>query len=155
MARQILIAGNWKMNKGAADGAQLIKDLKAQFGSGCSCCCSGAKKPEVLVCPTFTTLSAVVAEAQGSCLLVGAQNIHWADQGAFTGEISGAMLKECGVTHVITLGRPSTVIMHEQQRPCMQNGPEGRCFFALSRTFITPAARRETRTGWPSKCELS
>ena len=101
MARRILIAGNWKMNKGAADGAQLIKDIKAQFGSGCSCCCSGAKKPELLVCPPFTTLSAVVAEAQGSCLMVGAQNIHWADQGAFTGEISGAMLKECGVTHVI------------------------------------------------------
>lgn len=100
MARQILIAGNWKMNKGAADGAQLIKDIKAQLGGGCSCCCGG-KKPEVLVCPPFTTLSAVLAEAKGSCLQVGAQNIHWAEQGAFTGEISGAMLKECGVTHVI------------------------------------------------------
>ncbi|NMA47036.1 MAG: triose-phosphate isomerase [Lentisphaerae bacterium] len=98
MARQILIAGNWKMNKGAADGAQLIKDIKAQIG--CGCCCGG-KSPEVLVCPPFTTLSAVLAEAKGSCLQVGAQNIHWAEQGAFTGEISGAMLKECGVTHVI------------------------------------------------------
>ncbi|NLG15311.1 MAG: triose-phosphate isomerase [Lentisphaerae bacterium] len=98
MSRRYMIAGNWKMNNTAAEGVALIKDLKAQCSG---CCCQNAKAPEVVVCPTFTTLSAVVAEASGTALKVGAQNIHWAENGAFTGEISGAMLKEIGVTHVI------------------------------------------------------
>lgn len=94
--RRKLIAGNWKMNKTAAEGAALIKELKTKLS--CGCCCSG---PEVLVCPPFTTAPAVAAEAKGSCIQVGAQNIHWADNGAFTGELSGAMLKDIPVTHVI------------------------------------------------------
>ena len=53
------------------------------------------------VCPTFTSLAAAVEVLKGSNVKVGAQNIHWADNGAFTGEISGAMLKEIGVEYVI------------------------------------------------------
>ena len=97
MARRKLIAGNWKMNKTAAEGAALAKELKAAMGCG-SCCCSG---PEVLVCPPITTIPAVVAELKGTCCQVGAQNIHWADNGAFTGEVSGAMLKEIPVSYVL------------------------------------------------------
>ena len=95
MSRKILIAGNWKMNKTAAEGVALVKALKAALP------CGGVKRdcvhgPEVLVCPPFLTIPAVVAEVAGTCVKVGAQNIHFKDCGAFTGEVSAAMLKEAG-----------------------------------------------------------
>ena len=99
MARRKLIAGNWKMNMTAAAGAKLIQDIRAQFEGGCKGCPVNA--PEVLVCPPFTTIAAVIEAAKGCCLNVGAQNIHWAEKGAFTGEISGDMLNELGVSYVI------------------------------------------------------
>ncbi len=96
MARKVIIAGNWKMNKNAAEGKALIDDLKAICG-GCGCCCEA----DVVVCPPFTTIGAVVEAVKGTAIKVGAQNIHWADNGAFTGEISGDMLKSSGVEYVI------------------------------------------------------
>ena len=99
MSRRKLIAGNWKMNKTSAEGSALIKDIKAALPcKGEPACCTG---PEVLVCPPFTTLPAVIAETKGSCIQVGAQNVHWAASGAFTGEVSAAMLQDVGVSHVI------------------------------------------------------
>ncbi|OQA85868.1 MAG: Bifunctional PGK [Lentisphaerae bacterium ADurb.Bin242] len=95
MARKVFIAGNWKMNKTAAETAVLCRALKEKFADICPC------SVEVAVCPTFTSLSAAIAELKGTNIKVGAQNIHWADNGAFTGEISGAMLKELGVEYVI------------------------------------------------------
>ena len=89
MARKTFIAGNWKMNKTAAETkalAQALKESLAQFGDSVT----------MAVCPTFTSLSTAVEVLKGSNVKVGAQNIHWADNGAFTGEISGAMLKEIG-----------------------------------------------------------
>ncbi len=96
MARRKLIAGNWKMNKSAAEGVALLGELKEKLGAG-----PAADSAEILVCPPFTTLAAVAAAARGSAIQVGAQNIHWADNGAFTGEISGAMLKEIPVAYAI------------------------------------------------------
>ena len=95
MARKVIVAGNWKMNKTAAEGVALVEALKPLVADVCSCCA------EVVVCPTFTTLSAVVEACKGSNVKVGAQNVHWAESGAFTGEISAAMLKEAGVEYVI------------------------------------------------------
>ena len=95
--RRNLIAGNWKMNKTAAEGVALARELKEKLSGQC-CCCNG---PQVVVCPPFTTAAAVAAELKGTCILVGAQNIHWADNGAFTGELSGAMLKDIPVTYAI------------------------------------------------------
>ena len=95
MSRRKLIAGNWKMNKTAAEGVALVEEIKKGL-PGCAC-----GLPEILVCPTFTTLGAVVEAAKGSPIEVGAQNVHWAANGAFTGEISTDMLKTTGVTHVI------------------------------------------------------
>ena len=94
MARKIFIAGNWKMNKTAAETAELASALKASLAQF-------AGKCEIAVCPTFTSLAAAVEILKGSNVKVGAQNIHWADNGAYTGEISGAMLKEIGVEYVI------------------------------------------------------
>jgi triosephosphate isomerase len=94
-ARVKMIAGNWKMNKTAAEGVALAKELKEKLAG---CCCGGA---EVVVCPPVTTAAAVAAEVKDTCIKVGSQNIHWADTGAFTGELSGAMLKDIPVTHAI------------------------------------------------------
>ncbi len=98
MARKKIIAGNWKMNKTAKEGAELIAGIKAECGCASSCpCCA----PEVIVCPPFTSLSAVLEATAGTPIKVGAQNIHWAANGAYTGEISAAMLTEMGVKTVI------------------------------------------------------
>lgn len=95
MSRKVFIAGNWKMNKTAAETVALCQGLKEKFADICPC------KVDVAVCPPFTSIATAIAELKGSNIKVGAQNIHWADNGAFTGEISGAMLKEMGVEYVI------------------------------------------------------
>ena len=92
---KVVIAGNWKMNKTASEGKSLVEALKPLVADVCP------SKADIIVCPPFTTLSAVVEAAAGSNIKVGAQNIHWAESGAYTGEISAAMLKEAGVEYVI------------------------------------------------------
>ncbi|MEA2011632.1 MAG: triose-phosphate isomerase [Verrucomicrobiota bacterium] len=93
MSRKVIIAGNWKMNKTASEAVELVNELKGLV--------SDVTDADVVVCPTFTSLSATIEAAAGSNVKVGAQNIHWAESGAFTGEISGQMLKEVGVDYVI------------------------------------------------------
>jgi triosephosphate isomerase len=93
MSRKVIIAGNWKMNKTAAEGKALVEELKPLV--------AGLDNVEIGVAPTFTSLAAVVEAAKGSNIKVGAQNVHWAENGAFTGEISAEMLKEVGVDFVI------------------------------------------------------
>ena len=93
MERKVVIAGNWKMNKDAAAGRELVESLKPLV--------AGFTDADVVVCPPFTTLEAVVAAAAGSNIKVGAQNVHWAESGAFTGEISAEMLVSAGVEYVI------------------------------------------------------
>jgi triosephosphate isomerase len=95
MARRPLIAGNWKMNAGGADGCALaanVARLTAGFGA-----------VDVLVAPPFTALAAVAHELTEARRKVhlAAQNMHFEASGAFTGEISAAMLKESGATWVI------------------------------------------------------
>jgi triosephosphate isomerase len=93
MARTKLIAGNWKMNQTVAEATGLIAALRAQAAA--------MEGKDVAVCPPFTTLAAVVAAVAGTPIRVGAQNVHWADSGAYTGEVSAAMLREIPVTYVI------------------------------------------------------
>lgn len=93
MARKVIVAGNWKMNKTASEGAALVEALKLLAAD--------VTAADVVVCPPFTTLGAVVEACRNSNIKVGAQNVHWAESGAFTGEISAAMLKEAGVEYVI------------------------------------------------------
>ena len=93
MSRKVIIAGNWKMNKNASEGKALVEALKAQTAK--------FENVEIVVCPPFTTIGAAVEAAAGSNIGVGAQNIHWAANGAFTGEISADMLKTSGVEYVI------------------------------------------------------
>lgn len=83
--RQPLIAGNWKMNKTAAEGQALARAIREGLQTD---------HVEVVLCPPFTAIPAVHAVLQGSPIRLGAQNVHWEDAGAFTGEISPVMLKE-------------------------------------------------------------
>lgn len=86
------IAGNWKMNKTVAETREFIKELIPLV--------KGANN-RVALCVPFTDLVAAVEAAKGTNIGIGAQNVHWAESGAFTGEISAAMLKEAGVEYVV------------------------------------------------------
>ena len=92
MSRKPIIAGNWKMNKTAKEAVELINALKPLVAKS---------KPEVVVCVPYTDLWAVADAIKGSKIKLGAENVAWADNGAFTGEISADMLKEIGVEYVI------------------------------------------------------
>ncbi len=87
------MAGNWKMYKTPAETTAFFEKFRPLVQSSEHC--------EIVICPPFTNLAAAVAAAQGTNIRVGSQNIAWAKEGAFTGEISGAMLQAVGVTHAI------------------------------------------------------
>lgn len=91
--RTPLIAGNWKMHKTAAEALRLAGELLPRI--------RGVQGVEVCIAPPFTALHAVGRALEGTALRLGAQNMHWERQGAFTGEVSGPMLAELGVTMVI------------------------------------------------------
>lgn len=93
MTRTKFIAGNWKMNNTAADAATLIEGLKAGVADMAGI--------DVVICPTFLSIPTAVAATQGTPIKVGSQNIHWAKNGAYTGEISADMLNEAGVAYAI------------------------------------------------------
>jgi triosephosphate isomerase len=90
--RQKMVAGNWKMNGTTNSVRELISGIKAGL-DGPSC--------EVVVCPPFVYLPTVAAEIAGSAIKLSAQNMCDKDVGAFTGEISGPMLKDIGCEYVI------------------------------------------------------
>lgn len=90
--RKAIIAGNWKMNKTPAEAVELINALKPLVKDA---------KCDVVVCPSFVCLAAAAEAVKNSNIHLGAQNVHWAKSGAFTGEISADMLKELGVEYVI------------------------------------------------------
>ena len=95
MSRKILIAGNWKMNGLLTDGTALAKEVAAEVKK------LGKPECEFLVCPPFTLLTSVKKALRGSKIALGAQDCHTADKGAYTGDISPLMLKDCGCTYVI------------------------------------------------------
>ncbi|MDO5143206.1 MAG: triose-phosphate isomerase [bacterium] len=90
--RKAIIAGNWKMNKTPSEAKALVNELKPLVADA-TC--------DVVVCVPAVDIPAVVEAAAGSNIKVGAENVHFAAAGAYTGELSAAMLKECGVEYVI------------------------------------------------------
>ena len=90
--RKPAIAGNWKMNNTPEQTTALIEALKPLVKDA-TC--------DVIVCVPYIDLHAALAAAKGSNVMVGAENCHWAESGAFTGEISATMLKDIGVPYVI------------------------------------------------------
>lgn len=90
--RRPIIAGNWKMNLTRPQTGDLIRQLRPLV-TGAAC--------EVVVCPPLSALDAAAKALKGSDIRLGAQNCHWAESGAFTGEVSAPMLREIGVEYVI------------------------------------------------------
>lgn len=94
MTRKVLIAGNWKMNGSLAESRALVSALRAGVDAGGSA--------EMLLCPPYVYLPSVREWLAGSRITLGAQNLaDRAGSGAYTGEISGAMLRDVGCSHVI------------------------------------------------------
>lgn len=91
--RKPIIAGNWKMNNTKAEAETLLSELKPLI--------KDVKGVDVVVCVPFTDIERVKKLVKGSKIRVGAQNVSWADKGAFTGEISAAMLLEAGAEYVV------------------------------------------------------
>jgi len=87
------MAGNWKMYKTPAETIAFFEKFRPLVDKSEHC--------EIVICPPFTNLSAAVGAVKGSHIKIGGQNIAWAKEGAFTGEISGPMLIAVGATHAI------------------------------------------------------
>ena len=92
--RKIVIAGNWKMYKTRAESLEFLQGFM-------SCLTETPEEREVVLCVPFTDLSVLSKNLHGSRIRLGAQNVHWQESGAYTGEISGQMLTELGVRYVI------------------------------------------------------
>ena len=90
--RRKVIAGNWKMNKLPNEAIELIEKLTPLVKD---------TNNEVIVCVPYVDLFYVILQTQGTNIKVGAQNMHWEEKGAYTGEVSGEMLSKIGVEYVI------------------------------------------------------
>ena len=97
MARKDLIAGNWKMNSNHLEAIQMVQKLHYRLDVG------DYQRVDVVIAPPFTSLRSVqtVIEADQMQFGLAAQNVHWEDKGAFTGEVSPSMLAKLAVDHVI------------------------------------------------------
>ena len=93
--RKNIIAGNWKMNKTIADAQELAAGLKLELAE--------CREVDVVLCPSFTALKAVSDVIGDSSIKLGAQNMHWEADGAYTGEISASMLRDL-YCHYVILG---------------------------------------------------
>ncbi|MEM9271988.1 MAG: triose-phosphate isomerase [Cyanobacteria bacterium P01_F01_bin.143] len=92
--RKIVIAGNWKMHKTQTESLEFVQKFKSAIEN------ADASR-ETILCTPFTSLAIMSKNLHGGTIKLGAQNIHWEDQGAYTGEISGGMLTEIGINYVI------------------------------------------------------
>jgi triosephosphate isomerase len=91
--RKKLITANWKMNKTPDQARDFFRDFLPLV--------DGHDRDEIVVCPTYLAVDAAVAATKGSNVAIGAQDLYWQTEGAFTGEICGSMLVAVGATHVI------------------------------------------------------
>ena len=93
MSRKLFIAGNWKMNKTAAEAVETVKALAEEV--------KDIDNVDISVFPTFLSVLAAKEAAEGTNVNVGTQNIHFAENGAYTGEVSAAMLLEHGISQAV------------------------------------------------------
>ncbi|HLR40916.1 MAG TPA: triose-phosphate isomerase [Virgibacillus sp.] len=91
--RKNVIAGNWKMNKTLSEANQFVEEAASKVPNN--------DKVDAIVCAPFPFLASLVEKAKESSVKIGAQNMHFEDSGAFTGEVSPVMLKDIGVSHVV------------------------------------------------------
>jgi len=91
--RRLIIAGNWKMYKTIKDGQELAVALKRELYR--------IENVDIVICPAYTLLAYLADDLEDSNIVIGAQDIYWQEEGAFTGEVSAAMLKDAGCKYVI------------------------------------------------------
>ena len=91
--RRTVIAGNWKMNFTPSEAKAFIGAVKPLV--------TGKNGCDIIFCAPYVTISAAQEAAKGSNIKIGAENVHFAEKGAYTGEVSAKMLTECGVEYVI------------------------------------------------------
>ena len=91
--RRYVIAGNWKMNMTPSETGAFIRELAPMV--------AGKDKADIVLCVPFVDIAPAVEAARGTNIKIGTQNVHFKESGAYTGEISAAMLKETGVEYVI------------------------------------------------------
>ena len=91
--RRTVIAGNWKMNFTPAEATAFINEIKPMVAGKDNC--------DIIFCAPFVTIAAAMEAAKGSNIKIGAENVHFAPKGAYTGEVSAEMLKAIGVEYVI------------------------------------------------------
>lgn len=122
--RQLLIAGNWKMHGTRASATRLAGEILQALGASAD--------REIIVCPPFVHLAEVGQAIQGSSVLLGAQNLCAEEDGAYTGEVSGAMLRDCGCRYVI--------VGHSERRALYGENDAlvARKFMAAQRASLTP-----------------
>lgn len=104
--REKIIAGNWKMHKTIPEARRLVEQLSRRLEK------DPPKKSRVIVCPPATALAEVSALLKGSKIKVGAQNIFWEEEGAYTGEVSAKMVKNAGAKY--------TLVAHSERRGYFQ-----------------------------------
>jgi triosephosphate isomerase (TIM) len=92
--RKVIIAGNWKMYKTQGEATEFLMEFSSQIDDA-------PEDREVVLCVPFTDLTTVSKSLHGNRIRLGAQNVHWEESGAYTGEISASMLTEVGVRYVI------------------------------------------------------
>ena len=110
--RKTIIAGNWKMNKTLSETKTFPEELRAQLGKHKWC--------EVVLCVPFVNIPAAVRLFKDTRVAIGAENLHYEDHGAFTGEVSANMLKEVGVKHTKLMsinGAPEGVERMQSEHP--------------------------------------
>lgn len=108
ISRKHVVAGNWKMFKTRDEAQATVREVVGLVGN--------IQNVDIVVCPPFTALGAVEEILTGSVVQLGAQNVHWQDEGAFTGEVSVSMLADYGCSHVI--------IGHSERRHYFQESDE-------------------------------
>ena len=91
--RRTVIAGNWKMNFTPSEATAFINEVKPLVAGKDNC--------DIIFCAPYVTIAAAQAAAEGSNIKIGAENVHFAEKGAYTGEVSANMLTACGVEYVI------------------------------------------------------
>lgn len=91
-----IIVANWKMNKGLVESQKFVDEIMSHFKK------SKITGQEIILCPPFTSLDTVHKKISGSGIKLGAQNVFYESNGAYTGEISCSMLQSCGCEYVIT-----------------------------------------------------
>ncbi len=109
MTRKRVVAGNWKLNLGPEEGIGLVQELLPLLTDEAKC--------DVVICPPYLTLSDAGKALQGSQIELGAQNVHWAESGAFTGEIGPSML--------LTIGCRWVILGHSERRQLFGETDEG------------------------------